>query len=140
VSTASSIGPEVARLMEDGFHSVEELELYVLLRRTKPSRWTADRLGHELGLDEGIVVAALQRLVAKGLAQQPAADSPLKYCYAESTQHPAHLLEALDQLHRENRFDLVTLIARQAIARIRRQAHVAFWSLGTRSRKIVGDP
>lgn len=135
MTAEDSIGPEVAGLMDDYFHSVEELELYLLLRRTQPTRWTADRLGDELGATENIVVAALQRLVAKGLAQQPGADSPLKYCYAESNQHPAHLLEALDRLHRENRFDLVALIARQAIDRIRRQAHVAFWSLGTRTGK-----
>jgi hypothetical protein len=135
VTTESAINPEVARLMDDCFRSVEELELYLLLRRTQPSCWTADRLGHELGVSDNIVVNALQHLVAKGLARQPDAASPLQYCYAESIQHPVHVLETMDALHRENRFDLVALIGRQAIERIRRQARVAFWSLSTKTGK-----
>lgn len=117
------------------FHSVEELELYLLLRRTRPSLWNSKRLCNELGVTESVARTALQSLVAKGLIRQPDADSPPQYCYAESGQHPVQLLEALERLHQDNPCDLVALIARQAIERIRQHTHVAFWSLASRQGK-----
>jgi predicted transcriptional regulator len=120
------ISADAVRQLYSCFHSVEELDLYLLLKQDQPQRRTAAQLGRELALSEAITVQALQHLVACGLIDQPGANSPLEYCYATHVRHPSHVLDELERLYRENRFDLVALMARQAIERIRQQARVAF--------------
>lgn len=101
--------------------------MYVLLKKDPSRRRTGAQLAGELGVSEAVTVQALQRLVACGLVAQPGTTSPLEYCYAGPGGQP-QVLDELERLYRENRFDIVALMARHAIERIRQQAHLAFWS------------
>jgi predicted transcriptional regulator len=61
------IAPKVKRFIDANISSVEQLELLLLLRRTKPRTWTAQSASLELRTSPQSVATRVSELAARGL-------------------------------------------------------------------------
>jgi hypothetical protein len=119
--------PESVReLIGRSIHSIEALEVLLLLRAPVTRSWTAEQLARDLRLPESMVVTALQALVVHQLALQIGEQSPLRYQYRLQGQESEKTIDELAEIYAQNRVEVLMQISSNAIDRVRKAALRAF--------------
>jgi hypothetical protein len=123
VLTESGAIPESVReLISRSVHSIEELEVLLVLRGPVMRSWTAAQLASELRLPEGVLLTALQALVVSELALQLDDSPPLQYQYRLQVPEAEEAVEDLAEIYAQNRVEVLMLISSNAIERVRKGA------------------
>src|SRR5687768_11151466 len=92
--TEPSLPKSIADLVGARIHSIEQLEVLLLLWRSSPETWTARRASTTLRLDETLVQGALGALAQHSLLQAAGPDTG-SFAYAPAT---AELAQQVDEL------------------------------------------
>lgn len=127
MSDEPNIPAEVLTLMRERVHSIEELELLLLLRAEPTRHFGVGELAAALKVSPEAVSGALARLVSAQLIQrvETAGTSP-KYCYGPENEELARSVDDLALAYDRSRLEMLALIARNAIDRIRTDALKTF--------------
>lgn len=116
----------VRELISRSIHSIEALEVLLVLRGTVVRTWTAAQLASELRLPESAVVTALQALVLSQLALQASDESPLPYQYRLQQPEAEETVDELAKTYARNRVEVLMQISSNAIDRVRKGALKTF--------------
>lgn len=105
LAVASGPIPErVRRLIDAHIHSVEQLEVLLLVRRDPARAWTADEVSRELVTQEESVRARLEDLTARGFVRREG----VSYAYVPSRLDGA--VDELAQCYATRRVSIISLI------------------------------
>jgi hypothetical protein len=99
------IPPKVKRFVDANISSVEQLELLLLLRRTKPRSWTARTASLELRTSPQSVATRVAELVARGLVKVDDGE----FTYAASSSADGTVGE-LERVYATYRTRVITMI------------------------------
>lgn len=111
------IQPDLRSFIAGHIHSVAKLELLLLLQQSPDRSWSADDAARALYIARTPTEGLLNELVVSGLvAAGPAADS---YRYAPRTAELNDAIAALEQLYRERRVTVITLIHSAPVDKLR---------------------
>ena len=121
-----AISSEVQALLRRSIHSIEELEVLLVLRGAVVRDWTAEELARELRLPENLVVSALQALVLGELAIQEGEGSPLHYQYDLQAPETEQVVAELAKTYAQYRLEVLMQISSNAIERVRKGALITF--------------
>lgn len=120
--TAHSLPARVADFICEHIHSIEQLEVVLLLQGNVGQSWTAPEVAASLQIAESNAASALGHLIDRGLVQRV---DPLgsSFRYAPATSAIAQSLDGLVEVYATARLEVVMWISRCAMDRIR-TAHV----------------
>jgi predicted transcriptional regulator len=109
VSDDSDIPLAVRRFIADHLHSIEQLEVLLLLHRTTPASWTATAISTELRSSASSVAQRLESLLAGRLVERLYGD-----VYRFAAEHPGvgEAVRELADAYRVRRYTVIDLIAR----------------------------
>lgn len=110
--------PLPVRHLLDRLDSIAQLELLLLLQRTAPDEWTADRLAAELRIEEAWALDQLGLLRARGLLVESEPGSG-RYRFDPATPALAKAVEALAACYPERRVTVVSVLYSRPSDRIR---------------------
>jgi hypothetical protein len=122
LTETGAIPESVRELISRSIHSIEALELLLMLRGPVVRSWTAEQLARDLRLPENMVVSALQALVVNKLALQVGEQSLPKYQYRLQAPEAEQTIVELAELYAHNRVEVLMQISSNAIERVRRSA------------------
>ena len=91
-------------------HSIEQLEVLILLRAAPDRAWSAPEVNHELQSSVMSIQDRLGDLAARGLLSVREAETTLVYRYAPSTDEIRRLCDELATAYKERRLAVVNLI------------------------------
>jgi predicted transcriptional regulator len=106
-------------------HSIEGLEVLLLLRASSPGAWTIELLAHELKVSESAIVSAAEKLVESRMVARLGGDSHSRYVYRAPDELAAGIAQ-LEQLYATDRFEVIQAVGSGAISRVRRDVRRAF--------------
>jgi hypothetical protein len=119
--TRNQIPPDVREFVRRRIKSVFQLEVLLLLHRTRERVWTVKEVSQELGIDPEIVEAQVLSLVQLRLIQ--AGDTtPISYLYDPEDQNVEIIIEKLAVSYAKQRVGVFSLILSESNNRIRRFA------------------
>lgn len=102
--------PEAVRaFVREFIHSVEELEVLLLLHRTAPREWTAVAVGRELRIDPISAARRLAEFQERGLVRARPSQDALQFWYEGTSEHE-HAIAELAVAYRERRNSVLSLI------------------------------
>ena len=107
---------DVHRFLHQNIESVEQLEVLLLLWRTPERGWTSDEVATAVYSHPSSVVRRLAMLYGQGLLRER---EPGCYQYAPRTAELHDTVTRLDQVYRERRVAVITLIASKPIENVR---------------------
>jgi hypothetical protein len=107
---------DVHRFLHQNIESVEQLEVLLLLWRTPGRGWTSDEVATAVYSHPTSVVRRLAMLYGQGLLRER---EPGCYQYAPRTAELHDTVTRLDQIYRERRVAVITLIASKPIENVR---------------------
>lgn len=119
--TRNNIPPDVREFVRREIKSVFQLEVLLLLQRTRERAWTVAEVSHELGIDPDIADAQVVSLLQLGLIET-VATTPASYVYGPSDQNDEVLIEKLAISYAQQRVGIFSLILSESNSRIRRFA------------------
>jgi hypothetical protein len=99
------IPPKIKRFIDVNISSVEQLEVLLLLRRTKTRSWTAQSASLELRTSPQSIQTRIAELAAQRLVSVDGAD----FTYAASSAHDATIGE-LERVYAGYRTRVITMI------------------------------
>lgn len=106
--TAEALPADVDAFIGEHIHSVEQLEVLLLLRRGRSGSWTPDQIARELRIDPGSAGRRLEDLSARRLVVKgEPADC---YRYAPTDASLDGRVEKLAQAYAERRVSVITRI------------------------------
>jgi hypothetical protein len=120
------VPPEIARFLTAHIGSVEELELLLLLHRGRERAWTAEEAARALYANPQSIARRLAKLHRSGLVAS--ADAPgasgasaasAAFRFAPADPELSTLVDRLDDVYRERRVAVITLLASQPLENIR---------------------
>jgi hypothetical protein len=116
--TPHALSRRVADFLCEKIHSIEQLEVVLLVHRVPDEKWTAQRTALTLGIAEASAESALRQLASHGVL---ACDEQLgpSFWYAPTQQALAQAVDELAQLYPTARMEVVLWISRCAMERIR---------------------
>lgn len=117
-----AIPEQVRDLISRSLHSIEALEVLLVLRGPVVRTWTAAQLASELRLPESAVLAALEALIVRHLALQTSDAPPLQYQYRLQAPEAEETVVELAAIYAHNRVEVLMQISSNAIERVRRGA------------------
>ncbi len=112
----NSLPEDVHRFLDQHIESVEQLEVLLLLWRTPERGWTSDEVATAVYSHPSSVVRRLAMLLGQGLLRER---EPGCYQYAPRTADLHDTVTRLDQVYRERRVAVITLIASKPIENVR---------------------
>jgi hypothetical protein len=119
--TRNQIPPDVREFVRREIRSVFQLEVLLLLHRTRERAWTTMEISQELAIEPEIAEAQLVRLNELGLIQsRPTA--PANYVYGPKDQADDTIVEKLATAYANQRVGIFSLILSGSNNRIRRFA------------------
>lgn len=118
----TAIPPEVKELLRRAIHSIEELEILLVLRGAVMRSWTAEQLARELRLPEAMAASALQSLVVNKLALQVGIPAPQQYQYRLQPPEGEEAVAELVETYAQYRLEVLMQISSNAIERVREGA------------------
>ena len=123
---------ELVALLREHVKTYEHLEVLLLLASDQARAWNADDVVAALCLEPASVRETLEHLTEAGLLRHTSDGSDGK-CRC----HPswARILDYLVETHRDDRMELVALMTRNALDRVRDSAHRTFGSAFVSGRK-----
>jgi hypothetical protein len=107
--SGSVIPDEVQRFIAANVHSVEQLEVLLLLHRDATRAWSADEVARELRIDAGSAEGRLADLCMRRLLVETSAPA-LAYRFEPATQALGRVVSSLATLYAERRVSVITLI------------------------------
>jgi DNA-binding MarR family transcriptional regulator len=122
VTEKNAIPAQVCELIRASIHSLEELEILLMLHRERGRSWSAGQISSELRMSETLVVTALQALVANKLAARVGDATPLQHRYLSQGPQAEPVLEELARTYAQNRAPVLMQISSNAIERVREGA------------------
>ncbi len=90
-------------------HSVEQLEVLLLLQRSAPREWTADEVSREISTSRYAAEARLMDLRGRGLVSMREDGQVLHFRYDPATPDDAHVGQ-LAAVYAERRTSIITMI------------------------------
>ncbi|HVM16978.1 MAG TPA: hypothetical protein VM290_05315 [Gaiellaceae bacterium] len=105
----AGIPQSVERLVAEHIHSVEQLEVLLLLRRTAGRSWTAGEVSDELVTQRDSVAERLEDLAARGFLSREDGGEP-RYAYAPGDAARDRDVDALADCYARRRVSVITLI------------------------------
>lgn len=100
---------EVERFIADHIHSVEQLEVLLLLERTSAREWTAESVCAELRTSVASAALRLDDLTARGLLTRRDGPPP-SYMYDPVSPELRGLVRALGATYAERRLAVINMI------------------------------
>ena len=107
---------DVHRFLHQHIDSVEQLEVLLLLRRSPERGWTSDEVASTVYSHPTSVVRRLALLLGQGLLRETEAGC---YQYAPRTAELHAAVTHLDEMYRERRVAVITLIASKPVQNVR---------------------
>jgi DNA-binding IclR family transcriptional regulator len=125
VTMAEPISSDLLELLRQRVGSLEELEVLLLLQRTRERRWAIFEIARELGLPDSIVDTTLVTLRSQNFV---AAEGPgdAEWNYQPRTAELAALVERLAAVYVERRLEVMRVLSARALERVRDSAARAF--------------
>ena len=123
---------ELVALLREHVKTYQHLEVLLLLASDQARAWSAEDVGAALSLEPASVRETLDHLTQAGLVRHTG-DGSDGGCRC----HPswARILDYLVETHRGDRMELVALMTRNALDRVRDSAHRTFGSAFVSGRK-----
>lgn len=115
--------PDVLELLHHRVGSLEELEVLLLLKRTRERRWAIFEIARELGLPDSIVDTTLASLRSHDFA---ASERGSEWSYQPRTAELAGLVDRLAVVYVERRLEVMRILSARALERVRDSAARAF--------------
>jgi hypothetical protein len=101
--------PDQVRIfIEENIHSVEQLEVLLLLRQDRQKQWTAESVSQALYTPVAAAAMRLADLVSRHLAKTD--DSQQNYIYQPSSTELGNLIDELANVYRDRRVAVISLI------------------------------
>lgn len=113
---SDQIPPEVKQFIRERVHSLEELEVLLLLFRDPDKQWTPEAVNDTIRSSISSIRARLADLVEKGLASVVPDKSNH---YRADTAQFEHVIHALEQAYRDHRIQIVQAIFEDSMANVR---------------------
>lgn len=108
--------PEVVRrLVATHIHSVEQLEVLLLLWARRERTWTADEVARELRIDAGSAASRLLDLHGRGFLE----DRGGAFAFRNGVPELQRSVDALAEAYRERRVSLINLIFSKPVDKVR---------------------
>jgi predicted transcriptional regulator len=99
----------VRRLIAEHIHSVEQLEVLLLLRRTEGRSWTVDEVSNELVTQRDSVAERLEDLARRGFLARSGDPSP-RYAYESGDEARDRDVDELADSYARRRVSVISLI------------------------------
>jgi hypothetical protein len=115
--TSDGIPADVEQFVARHVHSVEQLEILLLLRATRSRAWTAAQLVRELRIDLGSAQSRLKDLHTRGLVEPTAPESEA-FSFAPASPAIDAAVAALARTYIERRVTLINLIFSKPVQQI----------------------
>ena len=115
----NQIPPDVREFVRREIKSVLQLEVLLLLHRTRDRAWTVMEVSQELGIDPEIAEVQILSLLQLGLIQ---ARSTTGYSYDPEDQNEEIIIDNLALSYAKQRVAIFSLILSESNSRIRRFA------------------
>jgi predicted transcriptional regulator len=135
--TAHSLPSRVADFMCERIHSIEQLEVVLLLHRVVDESWTVERIAQSLQIAESDAASALRHLTMEGILERNEQLGP-GFRYAPAHKELAQSIDELVELYPRARVEIVMWISRCAMDRIR-TAHVRAFAQAFLLKPPKGD-
>jgi predicted transcriptional regulator len=119
--TRNQIPPEVREFVRREIKSVFQLEVLLLLHRTRERAWTVMEVSQELGIDPEIAGTEILNLTQLGLIRTRDT-TPTTYFYEPEDQTDELVIDNLAILYGKQRVGIFSLILSDSNSRIRRFA------------------
>jgi DNA-binding IclR family transcriptional regulator len=134
---AEPLPTDVLELLQQRVGSLEELEVLLLLRRTRERDWEVFEIARELGLPDTIVDTTIATLRSHDFLMIEG--SPAGRCrYAPRPAELAALVDRLATLYEERRLEVMRVLSAHALERVRDSAARAFAEAFVLGRKKRG--
>jgi hypothetical protein len=118
------ISDDVLRLLREELHGYAALETLILLSSQPNHTWRASQIAAELKIVEAEVEQALRELMSCGMASEHALRG--SFAYQTGNEARERAVKELRRAYEENRMELVRIMSRNAIERVRSSAARAF--------------
>src|SRR5687767_13126853 len=119
---ASDIPEDVQVLLAQDVHTFEELEALLLLRGDPTTEWTADQVGAHLNISDEMALEALRQLSSSGLVAATGTPSRPDFRYSPANRTLDEITGRLAAAYQESRFEILRLMSRNAVERLRSSA------------------
>ena len=106
--SSDAIPEHLRAFIRDQIHSIEQLEILLLLRRARNEQWSAELTARELRITTESAGDRLEDLVSRGLVAR--SDFVGRFCYAPTTPALDQCVAELDRVYAERRVSVITLI------------------------------
>jgi predicted ArsR family transcriptional regulator len=126
LSDHNTIPARVSDLIRASIHSIEELEVLLLLRKGRGQCWSAEEIASELRVPQPSALGALDALVASELVERVDTATPTCFRYLALDAEREGAVEELARAHAQNRIPVLMQISSNAIARVREGALKTF--------------
>lgn len=120
----AGIPDDVEQFIADHVHSVEQLEVLLLLHRTRDRAWSAADVARDLRIDAVSAATRLEDLRARSLVEPRGAG---EFCYQPPSRAVDEIVATLGKLYGERRVTLINLIFSKPSANIRSFADAFRW-------------
>ncbi|HEY4210779.1 MAG TPA: hypothetical protein VGM84_04830 [Steroidobacteraceae bacterium] len=123
----STVTPDVRRLLEQHVESYEQLEIILLMHRTRDVQWNADALGHSLHIPTTSAASALIALHrSRIVSTAPGPNGTSSYVYAPTSAADVSAIDQLSEDYAVQRIEIIKLMNANALLRVRTSALRAF--------------
>jgi hypothetical protein len=119
--TRNQISPDVREFVRREIKSVFQLEVLLLLHRTRERAWTVMEISQELGIDPEIAETQVVRLEELRLLETEQS-TPISYVYGPRDHDDEIIIEKLAVSYAKQRVGILSLILSDSNSRIRRFA------------------
>jgi hypothetical protein len=117
-----TITAQVSELIRACIHSLEELEVLLLLRSGGARGWSASQIASELQIVEPLALDALRALMEHELAGRVGTTTPPQFRYLAQDPERERAIEELARTCTHNRIPVLMRISSNAIERVRKGA------------------
>ncbi|HEV7668218.1 MAG TPA: hypothetical protein VGS22_06820 [Thermoanaerobaculia bacterium] len=114
--------PELESFLRDYVESYEELKALICLGTARDTWSTAESLASECRVNEETILTALERLAHVGLLARRDAPSALEFRLHDDFQTRGDLFDRLAVMYRQNSLQLIEVMTKNAIERVRASA------------------
>lgn len=103
------VSPSLRQFVARHIHSVEQLEVLLLLKRTPDREWTVEEVSREISTSRYSAEGRLMDLAARGLIASRQHDQELRFVYGQGGADDAMVIE-LARVYAERRTSVITMI------------------------------
>lgn len=120
------IADDVKSLLYDFIESFEQLGILLLLHRKRGEAWTPGAVAAELNLDTDAAKKALEHLCRRHLVEVSGEKAAARFMYHPGSPGMEAAVRGLAEAYEENLLEVMQLMNKNAIERVRTSAMTAF--------------